>query len=54
MTGRHEPARARRAIPERAKHPKTDAVVQGHEVWDAAQLRMLLDAVSTHRLYASA
>ena len=37
---------------ERAKRPKTDAVVQVHDVWDAAQLRMFLDAVSTHRLYA--
>jgi integrase len=31
---------------------RRDAVVQVHEVWGAAQLRTLLDAVSTHRLYA--
>jgi integrase len=37
---------------ERAKRPKTDAVVQVHDVWHAAQLRIFLDAVSTHRLYA--
>ena len=36
---------------ERAKRPKISAIEQVHEVWDARQLRMFLDAVSTHRLY---
>ncbi|HEV7173559.1 site-specific integrase [Pedococcus sp.] len=36
---------------ERAKRPKTSAIEQVHEVWDAGQLRVFLDAVSTHRLY---
>ncbi len=36
---------------ERAKRPRSQAVRQVDKVWDAAQLRTFLDAVSAHRLY---
>lgn len=36
---------------ERAKRPKAPAIEQVRDVWDAAQLRTFLDAVSTHRLF---
>jgi integrase len=36
---------------ERAKRPKTPAIGQVRDVWDATQLRTFLEAVSTHRLF---
>lgn len=36
---------------ERAKRPKATQAQPIHDLWDAAQLRQFLEAVSTHRLY---